>query len=328
MTTPDGGEWRRRAELTHLLKACRGRLARSDPGSRRNGLRQEDAADLAGLSLRSYAAFERAEVIPAPAVVDSVATALKMTSAERSALHVLAAGQDPPRPVGAPADGPLPQVSQPLRDLVLQMGPYPGALTDEMWTIRFGNPAMSAWAGGWYDRVPPGQQNLVLYLFSEHSADLLPDVHVHRRFWIAVLRYQYTRNISSPRFADLISRLLATGDEAAELWERHEVEFSPREYPVRLRHPTHGIIKADVALMPVYPRLWLYTMVLPAGIEPPPVPGLSEAAVTGKPHELAAAAPCGCVITMLNARHIASRPCTYPSAVRTRTPRLMADLRI
>jgi MmyB-like transcription regulator ligand binding domain/Helix-turn-helix domain len=300
MTTSGGGEWRRRAELTHLLKACRGRLARSASGGRRNGLRQEDAASLAGLSLRSYAAFERAEVIPASAVVDSVATALQMTSAERSALHVLAAGQDPPRPVGAASDGPSPQASQPLRDLVTQMGPYPGALTDEMWTIRFRNPAMSAWAGGWYDRVPPEQQNLVLYLFSEHGADLLPDVHVHRRFSIAVLRYQYTRNISSPRFADLVSRLLATGDEAAELWERHEVEFPPHEYPVRLRHPAHGIIKADVAMMPVYPRLWLYAMVLPAGIEPPTLGSPGQTAALGELRDLGAAATGGRTIIMFN----------------------------
>jgi len=270
MATLDDGEWRRRAELTHLLKACRGRLARPLPGSRSNGLRQEDAASLAGLSLRSYAAFERAEITPAPAVVDSVATALQMSPAERSALHVLATGQDPPRPVGMSSDGTRPQASQPLRDLVTQLGSYPGALTDEMWTIRFRNPAMSAWAGGWYDRVPPEQQNMILYLFSEQSEDLLPDVHVHRRFSIAVLRYQYTRNISSPRFADLISRLLATGAEAVELWERHEVEIPPHEYPVRVRHAAHGIIKADVALMPIYPRLWLYTMILPNGIEPPP----------------------------------------------------------
>ncbi len=268
MAARDDGEWRRRAELTHLLKACRGRLARSVPGSRGNRLRQEDAADLAGLSLRSYAAFERAEVIPAPAVVDTVATALRMSPAERSALHVLATGQDPPRPVGVAEDGVVPQPSQPLRDLVMQMGPYPAALTDEMWTIRFRNPAMSAWTGGWYDRVPPEQQNLVLYLFSEHGENLLPDVHAHRRFWVAALRYQYTRNISSPKFAGLVSRLLATGDEAAELWERHEVEIPPHEYPIKVR-AARGIIKADIALTPVYPRLWLYAMVLPEGIEPP-----------------------------------------------------------
>jgi transcriptional regulator with XRE-family HTH domain len=278
MAASDDGEWRRRAELTHLLKACRGRLSRPVPASRGNGLRQEDAAGLAGLSLRTYAAFERAEVTPAPAVVDSVATALQMSPAERSALHVLATGQDPPRPVGMPAARTLPQASRSLRDLVTQMDPYPGALIDEMWTIRFRNPAMGAWAGGWCDRVSAEQQNMVLYLFSEHSEALLPDVHVHRRFSVAVLRYQYTRNISSPRFADLVGRLLATGAEAAELWERHEVEIPPHEYPVRVRHATHGIIKADVALMPIYPRLWLYTMVLPKGIELPLAPDRALAA--------------------------------------------------
>ena len=262
MAALDNGEWRRRAELTHLLKACRGRLARPVPGSRGNGLRQEDAADLAGLSLRSYAAFERAEIIPAPAVVDGIATALQMSPAERSALHVLATGQDPPRPVGMPGDGARPQPSQSLRDLVTQVGAYPGALTDEMWTIRFRNPAMSALAGGWCDLVPPEQRNLVLYLFSGHSESLLPDVHALRRFFVAVLRYQYTRNISSPRFAELVSRLVETGAEAVELWERHEVEIPPHEYTVRVRHATRGIVRADLVLMPVYPRLWLCVMVM------------------------------------------------------------------
>jgi len=70
MAAADDGEWRRRAELTHLLKACRGRLARPVSGSRGNGLRQEDAADLAGLSLRSYAAFERAEIIPSGQILE------------------------------------------------------------------------------------------------------------------------------------------------------------------------------------------------------------------------------------------------------------------
>jgi len=269
MAGADDGEWRRRAELTHLLKACRGRLARALPGTRGNGLRQEDAADLAGLSLRSYAAFERAEVIPAPAMVDAVATALRMSPAERSALHVLATGQDPPRPAGTRADGTPPRASPPLRDLVTQMGPYPGALTDEMWSIRFGNPAMRAWAGGWCDQVPPEQQNLVLYLFSGHAEALLPDVHDLRRFFVSVLRYQYTRNLSSPRFADLVSRLLATGTEAVRLWERHEVEIPPHEYPMRVRHAGRGTITAHLVLMPVYPRLWLCVVVMSGGIEPP-----------------------------------------------------------
>jgi transcriptional regulator with XRE-family HTH domain len=87
------------------------------PGGRRGGLRQEDVATLAGLSLRRYAAFERGEFTPPPGVVDQVAAALQMSDAERSALHVLAAGQDPPRPVTRPALDPAPHPSNALRDL-------------------------------------------------------------------------------------------------------------------------------------------------------------------------------------------------------------------
>src|ERR1039457_7452998 len=133
-------DWARQSELTHLLQACRGRVASPVPGTRGGGMRQEDAAGLANLSLRRYAAFERGQITLAAAVVDRVATALQMSTAERSALHVLATGQDPPRPVSQPGDTPSPQEPSPaLRALVTQLDPYPAALTDEMWTVRFRN---------------------------------------------------------------------------------------------------------------------------------------------------------------------------------------------
>ena len=266
-------DWDRRAELTHLLKACRARMASPVPESRGGGMRQEDAAGLANLSLRRYAAFERGQITPAAAVVDRVATALQMTTAERSALHVLATGQDPPRPVGRPGDTPPQQEpSQALRDLVTQLDPFPAALTDEMWTVRFRNPAMYAWAGGWYDSTQPDEQNLMLYLFSKHAEDLFPDIRVLRRQLLAALRYQYARNLATPGFAELKDRLVATGPEAAGLWERHEVAIPQHEYPTRIRHPGHGIIPAHMIFMPFNPRLWHYTMVLPPGIKPPHPP--------------------------------------------------------
>jgi len=46
-------DWAWRGELASLLRACRARLARPPvPGNRGGGMRQEDAASLAGLSLR------------------------------------------------------------------------------------------------------------------------------------------------------------------------------------------------------------------------------------------------------------------------------------
>jgi hypothetical protein len=63
-------DWAWRGELASLLRACRARLARPPvPGNRGGGMRQEDAASLAGLSLRRYAAFERGEGVPTGSMV-------------------------------------------------------------------------------------------------------------------------------------------------------------------------------------------------------------------------------------------------------------------
>lgn len=263
------GEWRRRAELTGLLQACRSRMARPVPEGNSPGLRQEDAADLAGLSVRRYAAFERGEIAnPLPEMVESVASALRLTAAERSALHVLATGHDPPlSPVGP--DGGRHEVSPVFLELLARQDPNPAVITDETWTAVAWNRAMSAWIGRWLGQVPSGQPNLVLYLFSDDCEMLLPDVHAARRAVIAALRYQYARNVASDRFTALIARLQATSQEARELWDRHEVAIPPREYHVRVRHPAHGAIEADDAALQISASCWMHVVVFPDGVLPP-----------------------------------------------------------
>ena len=91
MTRPDDVEWRRREELRSLLTALRSR--RGGNGGKR--LRQDDAAILSGLSTRRYAALERGAVEnPSLDLIENVASGLRMTPAERSALHVLSRGQE------------------------------------------------------------------------------------------------------------------------------------------------------------------------------------------------------------------------------------------
>jgi MmyB-like transcription regulator ligand binding domain len=190
-----------------------------------------------------------------------------MPDAERSALHVLAAEQDPPRPVSRPRqDTPCPP-SGALRELVSHLDPYPATLTDETWTVLHHNEALDAWSGGWYTAADAAGRHIVAYLFSQSAEVFLPDVHTIRWASIARLRYQYTRNLS-PRFRRIIDRLIARSPEAAELWARHEVAFAPHEDAVRLR-ADRGIVDAHVLFTTLSPRLWSFTMVLPPGIRPP-----------------------------------------------------------
>lgn len=268
-------EWTRREELADLLRKCRSRQPRPPvPGSRSarpavTGLRQEDAASIAGLSLRRYASFERGEFRAPAATVDQVATALGMSEAERSALHVLAAGQDPPRPVSRLLDDPDDEPGGALRNLVDQLDPYPAAVLDEKWSVRHYNAAMDAWAAGWFSSAGPDERHLILFLFSEAAGELLPDAHALREHAVAAWRYQYTRNLGSRGFTGLVAQVTGSSAEAAELWDRHEIAFPQREIPVKVCLAGSGVIEADVVLVPVSPRVWLFTVVLPPVLRPP-----------------------------------------------------------
>jgi transcriptional regulator with XRE-family HTH domain len=262
----DEADWRRREELRSLLTARRSRLGRHQPG--RRGLRQEDAAILSGLSTRSYAALERgAARNPSLDLVESVARGLEMTPAERSALHVLAAGQDPPMPATPPGGGQR-EVGPGLRELIALLD-IPAAITDEMWTMLIRNHALTAWTGGWFDSVPRREQNLVLFLFSPEAEHMLPDVHAHRRAILAALRYQYARHIGSDRFAELIGTILDTSPEARQFWQRHEIDLPRRQSTTRVRYPGRGVIEARTLMAPLSPRTWLMLTWLPEGLQPP-----------------------------------------------------------
>ena len=257
--------WRRRSELSDLLLKCRSRLLRADAGGHERSLRQQDVADLIGISVRYYASFERGEIDrPSVHLVESIAFALRMSDAERSALHVLVLGHDPPMPAPLsefPAAPPA--VPPPLRELVRRLDPTPAAITDEMWTFLARNAAMTKWVGEYFDRVPPDEQNLILYLFSPEAGRVLSDLPNARQAALAGLRYQYARNIDSPRFAVLVERLLATGPEARNLWKRHELEIPRKLYRQRVHDRAGRKAEVSVVFTALSARLSLLVAMLP-----------------------------------------------------------------
>ena len=265
MAVADEADWRRRAELRALLRRCRARKTSHNPGT--GSLRQQDTAVLAGLSVRRYAALERGTAArPSLATIESVASALNMTAAERSALHVLARGQDPPMPPVPPGDD-RPQVSPQLRSAVAQLN-VPAGIVDEMWTLLAGNTALAAWTAGWSERTPLEERNIILLLFSPEYEPLLPEMHALRQLAVAGLRYQYVRNLASARFAALVERLLDTGPEARGLWESYTIDFPQRRYTVRLRHPSRGIVELGVLMGQLTPRMSLL-LLAPGDVAPP-----------------------------------------------------------
>jgi transcriptional regulator with XRE-family HTH domain len=240
---------------------------RPDAEGHERSLRQQDVADLVGISVRYYASFERGEIDnPSVTLVEGIAGALRMSDAQRSALHVLALSHDPPMPARQPGfPGHPPVVPLALRELVRRLDPTPAAITDEMWTILVRNAAMTRWVGEYLDGVPPDQQNLILYLFSPEAAHILADVDGDRQAAVAGLRYQYARNVASPRFAVLVDRLLATGPEARGMWKRHDVEIPRKLYRLRIREAPGRAVEVSVVFTALSARLSLLVAMLPEG---------------------------------------------------------------
>ena len=92
---------------------------------------------------------------PSLDLIENVASGLRMTPAERSALHVLSRGQDPPMPPATPG-GEWPEVGPGQRELIARLD-APAAITDETWTLVIRNKALTAWTDGWFEPGPPTQ---------------------------------------------------------------------------------------------------------------------------------------------------------------------------
>ncbi len=260
MTVPGEADLRRRDELRSLLRMCRARYSPHNPGT--GSIRQQDAAALAGLSVRSYAALETGTA-PHPSVgmIESVAGALNMTAAERSALHVLARGQDPPMPAVPPGDD-WAQAGPQLRGAVAGFS-GPAAIVDETWTVLAGNTALAHWTGGWSEQVPAEERNIILLLFQPQWEPLSPDIHDLRETAVAGLRYQYVRNLGSDRFDGLVGKLLETGPEARDLWDRYVIGFPRRRYAFRMRDARGRIAGASYLTSQFTPRIALMLILLP-----------------------------------------------------------------
>src|SRR5258708_9746212 len=106
-----------------LLRSRRERLLPDDvglpPGSRRRtaGLRREEVALLANLSTTYYTFLEQGRPVrPSAQVLDALASALRMSAAERRYLQVLAHGRDRAGSAGPNSSAPPPRTHPALAD--------------------------------------------------------------------------------------------------------------------------------------------------------------------------------------------------------------------
>lgn len=212
-------------------------------GARRRtpGLRREEVARLAGMSVDYYARLEQARgARPSRQMLAALARALRLTPGERDHLVHLAGGR-PPR---EPADE---EYVRPGLLLILdRLHDTPAMVVNDIGDVLAQNAMSAALFGDVSDR-PPGRRNLVRRVFTDPGARAAvpaEDYEPLARSHVAQLRAVVAARPKDVRPAALAAELRSASPLFARMWAEHEVAVRRTDVK-RLLHPVVGELVLD-----------------------------------------------------------------------------------
>ncbi|MCA2218337.1 helix-turn-helix transcriptional regulator [Jidongwangia harbinensis] len=228
-------------ELGAFLRARRERLDPYDFGlpdrrqSRRTpGLRREEVAELAGISIDYVVRLEQARGLrPSADVVEALARALRLAPDERAYLFDLARHR--PHPAGEP----VAVAAAPLARLVAELSPLPAMLINHRFDILAWNHGMARLQLDFDTRLPPARHNSAwLCLMRPEMRDYYVDRERVVREGVAHVRAAWAAHPDDRALADLIAEF-STDDHFARVWAEREVRSNGRGDKT-VRHPEVG----------------------------------------------------------------------------------------
>jgi transcriptional regulator with XRE-family HTH domain len=236
-------------ELGLFLRARRTQVTPAQAGftpgtgvRRTPGLRREEVAALAGMSIDYYTRLERGkETRPSPPVIDAVARALQLDHDEHEHLRALAAraARYAPQPPPAPTRTVRPH----LRLLLETLRPSPAYITSRTLDLLAANPGAMALYDG-LDDWPATQRNIARFLFLHPAArDIYAGWDQQIRGCVARLRALAGTDPDAPDLAALVGELLLKSPDFARLWERYDVKGrTTAQHTKTFHHPHVGTI--------------------------------------------------------------------------------------
>ncbi|MFG2728144.1 helix-turn-helix domain-containing protein [Streptomyces canus] len=240
---PADGALDPRAELSEFLRTRRARLKPEDVGlpdfgryRRVPGLRREELAQLAGVSVAYYTRLEQGNGRHVSAeVLDAIARALRLSDAEHAHLtHLAKPKQQKRKPAGRTQ-----QVRGPLRTLLDTMDGVPAILVGRRGDILAWNRMAAAVFGDWAE-LPAHERNWarLVFLRPEYS-DLFVDWEDKANDVVAQLRMDAGSHPDDPRLSALVGELSVKSQEFRRLWATHDVKEKCHGVQ-RLQHPLVG----------------------------------------------------------------------------------------
>jgi transcriptional regulator with XRE-family HTH domain len=236
-----------RAELATFLRTRRNRLRPADvglPGAGRRrtpGLRRQEVAQLAGISVDYYIRLEQARgPHPSRQVLTAIARALLLTADEREYLFRLADSSPPP------AASPSREITPGIRNLLDSLVETPAYVVDAKYDVLAWNTLATHFIGD-LSAFGEADRNMIRWVFRlPATATPWTDGESVRftRSIVADLRASYARYPADPGIRALVTELLGVSPQFTQMWEAHEVD--PRRPLVkRVTHPLAGPLEFE-----------------------------------------------------------------------------------
>lgn len=237
--------------LGSFLRARRDRLRPSDVGlptgagvRRTPGLRREELAAIAGVSVDYYTRLERGkESRPSASVVDALARALRLDVDEIAHLRDLASAAHHPPAAAIAADSlQRTEVSPATRVMLEQVRPSAAYVANRVGDILAATPSGLRLLPGIEDWEPE-KRNISRYVFLHPAArGLFDDWDDHVTSLVADLRSLAGTEPDDPDLTRLVGELLVKSPDFARVWDRYDVRRRPRGTKV-FHHPEVGDVR-------------------------------------------------------------------------------------
>jgi len=218
----------RRSELADFL---RGRRMRATPAAagltglpdgrkrRTPGLRREEVAQLAGLSVDWYARLEQGrDVNPSRETLLAIARVLGLDDDERGHLFYLARAE---YALGTPQAAALQETAEPAMLSALESMSVPALVLSPRFDVLAWN-AEACRLLVPFDELPQAQRN-ILWLTFRHSGmrALYMDIETIERETVSAFRLSASAYVGDPHFDALIADLLETSETFRTIWADH-----------------------------------------------------------------------------------------------------------
>jgi transcriptional regulator with XRE-family HTH domain len=234
------------ANLGDFLRRCRADTTpeaagiagyTGEPGRRVRGLRREEVAQLAGVSVDYYTRLEQGRhTTPSAAVLDALARVFQLEAAARAHLADLA------RPTRhRAAQIPVQRVRPAMQQLIASMVDHPAFIVGRRTDILAANPLACALLTDW-PSLPVRQRNYTRWVFLDtYAREAFLNWSTVAAEVVGTLRLYAGRYPNDPQLNELVGELTIKSPEFRSWWNEHQVH--ERTHGIKhMKHPAVGPI--------------------------------------------------------------------------------------